>query len=334
MLIGEVARRTGVSARMLRHYDRIGLVAPTERTGGDYRRYTDADVEKLFYVEGLRSLGLSLSEVAATLEAPDFAAGQLIERITERARRQRDAATELLSRLDQVRASEPQQWSDVLRVIELIRRFDAGSASDRQQLALSLVTGDERNSAVLVELALREDDPNVAGALVWSVARMNDTAVPALTEALSSTDRQRSRRALEVLLKIGTPLAREVVAGQTQNTDGVVRARANVVAGADGDERAIPALVEMVATGDLDVEAADAIEALAVDERVTLLLVDRVIAAIELAGSDGRRRLAGLLATIPGEKADSALSLLARDADSAVEVTARAHLLARAGRAT
>lgn len=334
MLIGEVARRTGVSARMLRHYDRIGLVVPTERTGGDYRQYTDADVEKLFYVEGLRSLGLSLSEVAATLEAPDFAAGQLIERITERVRRQRDAATELLSRLDQVRASEPQQWSDVLRVIELIRRFDAGSASDRQQLALSLVTGDERNSAVLVELALREDDPNVAGALVWSVARMNDAAVPALTEALSSTDRQRSRRALEALLKIGTPLAREVVAGQTQNTDGVVRARANVVAGADGDERAIPALVEMVATGDLDVEAADAIEALAVDERVTLLLVDQVIAAIELAGSDGRRRLAGLLATIPGEKADSALSLLARDADSAVEVTARAHLLARAGRAT
>ncbi|GAA1167532.1 MerR family transcriptional regulator [Microbacterium oxydans] len=334
MLIGEVARRTGVSARMLRHYDRIGLVVPTERTGGDYRQYTDADVEKLFYVEGLRSLGLSLSEVAATLEAPDFAAGQLIERITERVRRQRDAATELLSRLDQVRASEPQQWSDVLRVIELIRRFDAGSASDRQRLALSLVTGDERNSAVLVELALREDDPNVAGALVWSVARMNDAAVPALTEALSSTDRQRSRRALEALLKIGTPLAREVVAGQTQNTDGVVRVRANVVAGADGDERAIPALVEMVATGDLDVEAADAIEALAVDERVTLLLVDQVIAAIELAGSDGRRRLAGLLATIPGEKADSALSLLARDADSAVEVTARAHLLARAGRAT
>lgn len=332
MLIGEVARRTGISARMLRHYDRIGLVSPTKRTTGDYRQYTDADVEKLFYVEGLRSLGLSLSEVAATLEAPDFTAGHLIERIAERVRRQRDAATELLSRLDQVRASEPRKWSDVLHVIDLIRKFDAGSASERQQLALTLIAEDERTSTVLVEAALREDDPNVAGALVWSIARMNDAAIPALTEALSSTDQQRSRRALEALLKIGTPLAREVVAAQTQHADELVRARANIVAGTAGDERTIPALVEMVATGDLDVDAADALEALAVSQQTTLRIIHHVITAITSAGSDGRRRLAGLLATIPGKEVDSALCLLARDTDSAVEVTARAHLLARTRR--
>ena len=60
MLIGEVARRSGVSARMLRHYDSLGLVRPTGRTGGGYREYSGADIRRIFHIESLRSLGLSL----------------------------------------------------------------------------------------------------------------------------------------------------------------------------------------------------------------------------------------------------------------------------------
>ena len=47
MLIGEVARHTGLSNRMLRHYDSLGLVRPTGRTSGGYREYSDADLERL-----------------------------------------------------------------------------------------------------------------------------------------------------------------------------------------------------------------------------------------------------------------------------------------------
>ena len=50
MLIGEVARRSGVSSRMLRHYDTLGLVRPTGRTTGGYREYSDADIERLLHV--------------------------------------------------------------------------------------------------------------------------------------------------------------------------------------------------------------------------------------------------------------------------------------------
>lgn len=64
MLIGEVAQRSGVSTRMLRHYDSLGLVRPTGRTTGGYREYSDADLERLVQVESLRSLGLSLRDVA------------------------------------------------------------------------------------------------------------------------------------------------------------------------------------------------------------------------------------------------------------------------------
>ena len=47
MLIGEVARRSGVSTRMLRHYDALGLVRPTGRTIGGYREYSEADIRRM-----------------------------------------------------------------------------------------------------------------------------------------------------------------------------------------------------------------------------------------------------------------------------------------------
>ncbi len=63
MRISELANRSGVSARMLRHYDRIGLVSPSGRTEAGYREYSQADAWRLFQVESLRSLGLGLAEV-------------------------------------------------------------------------------------------------------------------------------------------------------------------------------------------------------------------------------------------------------------------------------
>jgi len=45
---------------MLRHYDSLGLVRPTGRTGAGYREYSSADIRRIFQIESLRSLGLSL----------------------------------------------------------------------------------------------------------------------------------------------------------------------------------------------------------------------------------------------------------------------------------
>ncbi|VEI01890.1 Copper export regulator [Acidipropionibacterium jensenii] len=58
MLIGEVSQRSGVSVRMLRHYDRIGLMSPSGRTSTGYRRYEPDDLRRLFRVESLRTLGV------------------------------------------------------------------------------------------------------------------------------------------------------------------------------------------------------------------------------------------------------------------------------------
>ena len=68
MRIGELSRISGISTRMLRHYDAMGLVSPERRPGNDYRDYTDADIERLFRVEGLRSLGLPLQAIRDNYE--------------------------------------------------------------------------------------------------------------------------------------------------------------------------------------------------------------------------------------------------------------------------
>jgi DNA-binding transcriptional MerR regulator len=65
--IGQLAKASGVTVRMLHHYDRIGLVSPKERTGAGHRRYGEADVRRLYRVRALFGLGLSLAEVAVAL---------------------------------------------------------------------------------------------------------------------------------------------------------------------------------------------------------------------------------------------------------------------------
>ena len=57
---------TGVTTKALRHYERVGLLAPA-RTGGGYRQYSYADMQRLERVLGLRALGFSLKDVAAAM---------------------------------------------------------------------------------------------------------------------------------------------------------------------------------------------------------------------------------------------------------------------------
>jgi MerR family copper efflux transcriptional regulator len=67
MNIGQAARASGVSAKMIRYYEQIGLVRPASRTDGNYRSFSDRDIHDLRFVKRGRSLGFSVGEITHLL---------------------------------------------------------------------------------------------------------------------------------------------------------------------------------------------------------------------------------------------------------------------------
>ena len=65
--IGVAARRAGISARMVRHYESLGLISGVARTDSGYRQYTEADVHALHFIRRSRDLGFSMEEIAELL---------------------------------------------------------------------------------------------------------------------------------------------------------------------------------------------------------------------------------------------------------------------------
>ena len=70
--IEQVATRTGLTKRTLRYYEEVGLLPPTGRTEGNYRLYSEDDVQHLERIKRLRDLlGFSLAEIREILDAED-----------------------------------------------------------------------------------------------------------------------------------------------------------------------------------------------------------------------------------------------------------------------
>lgn len=235
MRIGEVSHRSGVSVRMLRHYDSLGLVRPRTRTATGYRDYADADLRRILHVEALRSLGMGLAEVAEALpdatddadaeshpvsesrSDPDvhdpsrvLAPPRVLDELIDRTRARISAEQELLERLEHTRSRSPADWDDVLRTIALLRAVRSHDPRERQRAALS--PDSPLPAAALAEAALTEDETNTAGAVRWALARAaaqdEGLFLVAVDEALASDSEQTRRRAVGVLADLpGAPAA-------------------------------------------------------------------------------------------------------------------------------
>ena len=66
--IGDLARRTGLTVKAIRHYSDLGIVPPSGRTRGGYRRYDSDAVARLELVRTLRDLGLDLATIRTVLD--------------------------------------------------------------------------------------------------------------------------------------------------------------------------------------------------------------------------------------------------------------------------
>jgi len=67
MNIGDAAKASGVSAKMIRHYEAVGLVPMPKRTESGYRQYTDSEVHTLRFIRQARDLGFSIHEIGELL---------------------------------------------------------------------------------------------------------------------------------------------------------------------------------------------------------------------------------------------------------------------------
>ena len=63
MNIGQAAKATGISAKMIRYYEQIGLILPAHRSDAGYRLYTDEDVHTLTFIRSARDLGFSVESI-------------------------------------------------------------------------------------------------------------------------------------------------------------------------------------------------------------------------------------------------------------------------------
>jgi DNA-binding transcriptional MerR regulator len=171
--IGEVADRTGLTRRTLRHYDELGLLIPAGRSGGDYRLYDEDDLLRLLQIQNLKALGLSLPEIADALADPDLDASTTLRSHLVQLEESIAAQRGLMDRLHSLATNADRSWEDVLAAIAMTQALAHPDPIVRIRAALQRSATSTRD---LVDALTGETDPAVREVLMWSLAQQPDAA--------------------------------------------------------------------------------------------------------------------------------------------------------------
>lgn len=109
MQIGEVAARTELSLRTIRHYEETGLVTPSARSRGGFRLYTETDVARLMVIRRMKPLGFTL-----------------------------DQMRDLLHAIDRLDAADPPRDDDRQVLLERVRAYEQDAARKIEELRVQL----------------------------------------------------------------------------------------------------------------------------------------------------------------------------------------------------
>lgn len=110
MKIGAVSNASGVSQRMIRHYERIGLIPAAARRDSGYRDYADKDVQVLHFIGRARDLGFGIGEI-----------GQLLALWNDRGRSSSDVKTLALARAAEL-GRKARQLDSMRRSLEALAK--------------------------------------------------------------------------------------------------------------------------------------------------------------------------------------------------------------------
>ncbi len=128
--IGELAKRTGLSVRALRHYDEIGLLVPSERSFSGYRRYSALDLRRLYRIVAMRQLGMGLEQIGAVIDGTGPDVRSTVWAQLEALDRQRELQDRLRSRLQSVlealdREAEPstELFIEAIEMTTMIEKY-------------------------------------------------------------------------------------------------------------------------------------------------------------------------------------------------------------------
>lgn len=144
MNIGEAAKASQVSAKMIRYYEQIGLIPPVGRTDAGYRVYHEADIHRLNFIRRARDLGFSVAEI-----------GNLLSLWNDQSRQSADVkrlAEQHIAELEQ-RMANLRQMTDTLKTLIACcagdDRPDCPILDELQQSDEGLVKRQQRSGAVI-----------------------------------------------------------------------------------------------------------------------------------------------------------------------------------------
>lgn len=240
--IGEVAERTGLTRRTLRHYDDLGLLVPSARSWSDYRLYDEDDLLRLLQIQNLKALGLSLDEIAAVLADPALDAAATLRQHRDHLVGQIGRQQQLVDRLDRLADTATRSWEDVLEAIALSRKLAHPDPTVRMRAALQ-PTG--ASTAELVAAAVAEPVAGVQDTLVLAISRQPD-AVAVAVAGLDDADPRIRRVLVRVLGKLREPACLPALTGRLSDPDPGVVAAAVDGLGRLGDPAAAPALAALL----------------------------------------------------------------------------------------
>lgn len=122
LTVSQIAHRCGLSRSTLLYYESIGLMKAAGRTGGNYRKYGEKDLERLRQVCLYRSAGLTLDDIRTLLDRPENDAGAVLKRRLgeisteiERLRGHQRAIVKLLQTKWSTKMMTKEKWVEIMK---------------------------------------------------------------------------------------------------------------------------------------------------------------------------------------------------------------------------